>query len=59
MAKHSTSVKPLRVLVCQLFKINYLHTSKTPFLRTVGLMLLVNSDFIIIVMNTDEKFFFI
>ena len=31
-AKHSTSAKSLPVLVCQLFKINYLHTSKnTPF----------------------------
>ena len=31
-AKHSTSVKPLPVLACQLFKINYLRTSKnTPF----------------------------
>ena len=54
-AKHSTSMNPLRVLACQFFKINNLHTSKTPFFRTVDLILIVKSNIIIIVMNTDKK----
>ena len=54
-AKHSTSMNPLPVLACQFLKINYLYTSKTPFFRTVYLILIVKSDIIIIVMNTVKK----
>ena len=49
-------MNPLRVLACQFFKINYLHTSKTPFFRTVDLILIVKSDIIIIIVM--DKFFF-
>ena len=54
-AKHSTSMGPLPVLACQFFKINLLHTSKTPFFRAVDLILIVKSDIMIIVINTDKK----
>ena len=57
--KHSTSMNPLPVLACQIFKINYLHTSKTPLFRTVDLILIVKSNIIIIVMNTDKKISFV
>ena len=46
---------PLPVLAFQFFKMNYLHTSKTPFFRTVDLILIVKSNILIIVMNTDKK----
>ena len=32
-AKHSTAMKPLPVLACQFFKINYLHALKTHFFQ--------------------------
>ena len=54
----STSINPLPVLACQFFKINCFHTSKTPFFRTVDLILNVMHDIIIIVMNTDKKMHF-
>ena len=54
-AKHSTSMNPFPVLACKFFKINYLHTSKNTLFRTVDLILIVKSDIIIIVMNTDKK----
>ena len=54
-AKHSTSMNPLPVLACQFLKINYLYTSKTPFSRTVDLILIVKSYIIIIVINTVKK----
>ena len=57
-AKHSTSMNPFPVLACLLFKVIFLHTSKTPFLRPVDLILIVKSDIIIIVMNTDKKISF-
>ena len=53
-AKHSTSMNPVPVLACQFFKMNYSHTSKT-----VDLILIVKSDIIIIVMNTDKKISFL
>ena len=41
---------------CQFFKISYLHTSKTNTLfKTVDLIFIVKSNFIIILMNTDKK----
>ena len=47
------------VLTCRFFKINYLRTSKTPFFRTVELILIFKSDIIIIiVMNIDMKISF-
>ena len=56
MAKYSTSMNPLPNLAFQYFKINYLHVlRKTSFFRTVDLILIVKSDIIIIVMNTDKK----
>ena len=46
---------PLPVFACQFFKINDLHASKTSLFRTVDLILMVKSNIIIIVMNTDKK----
>ena len=59
-AKHPTSLDPLPVLASQFFKIDDLHTSKNTLFRTVDLILIVKSDIIIILMNTDyKKSFFI
>ena len=65
----------LPVLLCQFFKINYLHASKLKkvrvqrsgidtnkyytFFRKVDLILIVKSDIIIIAMNTDKKISFL
>ena len=57
-AKHSTSMNSLPALACEFFKTNYLHTSKNTLFRTVDLILIVKSDIITIVMNTDEKISF-
>ena len=57
-AKYSTFMNLLSVLACQFFKINYLQTSKTPYFRTVDLILIVKSNIIVYVMNTDKKISF-
>ena len=52
-------MNPLPILPCQFFKINYLHISKNTLFRSVDLILVVKSDIIISVMNTDKKIKFL
>ena len=56
-AKYPTFMNLLPVLACQFFKINFLYTYKTPFIRIEDLILKVKSDIVIILMNTDKKIF--